>query len=679
MDFNKYIYSLRIALRPNDNLDADIDRLTALAVKYDYRDVMFYINNTCTSFLTHITEDEARSQVEAIKRAKKVLNAAGITVSVNPGTSLGQQMAEGLREGQNFQPITSPAGKTSGACCPLDDSFREYLSDLFAYYAREIQPEIIWIEDDFRMHNRFGSDWGGCFCPLHMKKYCEYLGFEISRDDFVKELLRDDVGKSPYRDAYMFVTRKAMEDFAAEVGRKVRAVCPTVRLGFMTSHPEEHAIEYRDWARLFQAGDPDLPPIDRINLPNYEQCAPQVYGWNFNKISVQTRARIPNDTIVLPEQENGVKTPFTKSVNFTRMQIEAASVLVPKGITLAIDNEMILPRWKYGDECARLLPYLQAIQDTGIDFSSLEGVIVPFSKETVRNMKPTDYFTYLDHLKPDDSFFAGLLSAIGVSYKYVEDPIDVCGKVVAVSGQWFRNFTEDRIKNFFANNRVILNADAVLTLLDMGLGRIVGIKSAEWNDPLSHEKARFEQADERFEVNGIRDFYSRVPQYLNIGYERDYVPYSRVFGAFDKLKGVGQARVGDVFIYPFKGEFFDPVKMAPIREAAIKDFVSGGMTTDGTLAAGEIHAVGDNPSFIINAPMVSPYYYANKRVLMVCNFLDDDAEAKFYAPSGFSFKEIEILDRDGIWEKCDYVRKGKEIGIENVTFRAMSTTVLRLI
>ena len=64
---------------------------------------------------------------------------------------------------------------------------------------------------------------------------------------------------------------------------------------------------------------------------------------------------------------------------------------------------------------------------------------------------------------------------------------------------------------------------------------------------------------------------------------------------------------------------------------------------------------------------------------MVCNFLDDDAEAKFYAPSGFSFEEIEILDRDGIWKKCDYVRKGKEICIENATFRAMSTTVLRFI
>ena len=77
--------------------------------------------------------------------------------------------------------------------------------------------------------------------------------------------------------------------------------------------------------------------------------------------------------------------------------------------------------------------------------------------------------------------------------------------------------------------------------------------------------------------------------------------------------------------------------------------------------------------------MASPYYYANKRVLMVCNFLDDDAEAKFYAPSGFSFDGIEILGRDGIWEKCDYVRKGKEIGIENGVFKALSTTVLRFV
>jgi hypothetical protein len=58
--------------------------------------------------------------------------------------------------------------KSNAVACPLCPNFREYISNLFAYYAREIEPDTIWVEDDFRLHNHLPLEWGGCFCDLHI-------------------------------------------------------------------------------------------------------------------------------------------------------------------------------------------------------------------------------------------------------------------------------------------------------------------------------------------------------------------------------------------------------------------------------------------------------------------------------------------------------------------------------
>ena len=674
MDFDKYNLSLRQQVYPDKNLSKNVKRIISEAVSSGYTDICLVVNNGAG----HPTKEQLSPQVEAARFAAEEIRKSGLTVSLNPLITMGQGNMRDLVNGRKFRPITGANGEKESAACPLDVDFIDYIKDIYAYLTREILPDLVWLEDDFRMHNRFGVGWGGCFCEEHLKEYSKYLGFTVTRESFLEGLLKEGEGRSPYREAYAFVTRRAMEDLAANIAVGAKQGYDKVRIGFMTSHPEEHAIEYRDWARLFAAADDKNAPVDRIHLPCYEECAPQVYGWLFNKICVQTRARIPENTVVLPEMETAPRSLFSKSATFAAMTAETTSALAADGITMYIyGGTGVIKDWNYGAAIKKIIPFMQAIKREKLKFSSLDGVIVPFSDESVLNVKPTNYCTYLDHIKPDDSYFSGYLPAIGVSYKFARDPIGVKGEVVAVSGQWLRNYAVEAVRKFLKNNRVILNAEAILTLVDMGLSEEIGVKSAKWAQS-GAGKACIEKADRRFLVYGLNGYFDYFIPHLEIEYsDGDIVPYSRFYSYEGKFVHYGSVRRGNILLFPFEGERFAPQKLHPLREAVIKDFISGGAVADGKFIKSSVSLQGHNPSFIINAAMCCPYYFADSRVLIVNNFSLDEQKCAFYLPSGFTFNAVRILSRNGEWLPARFTRKGDKVTLTGKIFAPLKSTAIK--
>ena len=676
MDFERYNLSLRIRFLPDKNQDKNIKKILNEAKRGDYTDICFIVDNGHG----HPTREQLAPEVGAIKRAALIMRENGLSVTLNPYITMGQGGMSDLFNGEKFQKIVGANGAKESAACPLDLDYIEYIKDIYTYLAREIKPDIIWLEDDFRMHNRFGEGWGGCFCDYHLKEYSKYLGFAVTREEFLAGLLKEGEGRSSYREAYAFVTRRAMEDLAAAIGAGAKKGYPEVRIGFMTSHPEEHAVEYRDWQRLFAVADDKNAGIDRIHLPCYDEPSPQLYGWLFNKVCVQTRARIPENTVVLPELETAPRSLFSKSAAFAAMTAETTSALAPDGITMFMYNRSgVIKEWNYGPAIKDIIPFMQAIKDEKLKFSSLEGVVVPFSDESVLNVKPTDYCTYLDHIKPDDSFFSAYLSVLGVSYKFKRDPIDVKNEVVAVSGQWFRNYETEAVKAFLQSNRVILNAEAIITLLDMGFASEIGIKSAKWAKPAKEGGAYMEKSEPWFTVYGIQGYSDLALPHLEIEYEKsdDLISYTSYYSFNGKKLHLGSVRKGNILFFPFKGERFDPCNLFPIREAVVKDFLSGGLTTDGGIAKGSKKASGDNPSFILNAPMCCPYYFAENRVLIVNNFSLDDQKCVFYVPTGFVFGSLKLLSRKGEWQSARFTRKGDKVEIFVKNFAALKSTAIK--
>lgn len=674
MNKNNYTYCVRLTLLPDEYSQKRIENLVKDCVECGFKDVMFFINAEEYN-LGHITIEEARPFVEVLKKAKKELARHGITTSLNPWTTtLHTDRNRALKPSQkDFTTMADPSGrKASAVACPLSRPFVKYLCGLWTYFIEEIMPDVIWVEDDFRLHNHDPLLWGGCFCELHMKEFSKRLGFEISREKFVAEILKDNAGNSVYRTAFADVFRETMVNFAKEIGETVKkASNGKTRVGLMTSVPEVHQIEYRDWENVLKNLCCDYEPVVRPHLLAYEQVSAMEYCWNFNRITMMTRACLPENTLILPELENAPFTLYNKSNAFTGLLVESSLPLVTCGITLdtyGFDGNGIIKEWNLQKEFKRLQPYMKAVNDLGLKFSSLQGVIVPTSGESVKSVKPVSGGS-LEKLLPDESWFASYLSSFGIAYKYSHEK-KFKNYIIAVSGQWFRNLTESEIVSLFKDNYVILNGEAAHTLIDMGLGRLIYAKSCEWVAPLTNNQA-YEKAEKGLKILDIDEIRCssqiQCPMYLKIGYE-DNAPveiYTKQYMSDGKEYGLSHAGYNNFYIFPYEGRKRHAGLFHPLHEFSLKSALFK-------------QSFRSNFPIMTNGNCLSPYYYLENNALILINFTDDDLEkTQFILPANFKFNKIYILSCESCRiNEVDYEKTGGLITIDEPVKRYGSKVII---
>ena len=86
---------------------------------------------------------------------------------------------------------------------------------------------------------------------------------------------------------------------------------------------------------------------------------------------------------------------------------------------------------------------------------------------------------------------------------------------------------------------------------------------------------------------------------------------------------------------------------------------------------------GHNPSFIINAAMCCPYYFADNGVLIVNNFSIDEQKCAFFVPTGFTFNAVRILSRNGEWLPARFTRKGDKVTLTGKIFAPLKSTAIK--
>ena len=132
-------------------------------------------NAHCVSW--PLPPEEAEPWLQMVERAKPKLAAAGVTTSLNPWVVLlHADRGRVFKPGQAFQPMTDARGRQASAtACPLSPELHEHLRAHYRRLAR-VRPRMIWVDDDFRLHNHSPLQWGGCFCELHMREYSRRAG-----------------------------------------------------------------------------------------------------------------------------------------------------------------------------------------------------------------------------------------------------------------------------------------------------------------------------------------------------------------------------------------------------------------------------------------------------------------------------------------------------------------------
>ena len=646
MEKKKFLHCLRIQIVPEHYEDERIANIVDCSKKYGFGNVMLFINAEEYN-LGHMTKGEAAKYVATMKKAKSALEAEGISVSLNPWMELGHlDRGHTLKEGQRFTTMIDHNGKEATlVACPLCENWWEYFSDFYTYLLTELEPDTVWVEDDFRMHNHGSLSFGGCFCPLHMRLYSERMGEELDREEFVSRLFSGD---ERAKRALLDVHRETMRSLAARIGELVRSVSPKTKVGLMSSSPENHAAEGRDWRGIHEGLSAGGEMINRIHLPYTYDVSAKGYFRRFNALSTVVRALIPHECTVYPEIENAVFSSYSKNAEMLRFQVESASALGISGMTYDIYDFVgngIVESFGYGEVLRDITPYLDTL--TGLELlpQRLCGIVIPIDERASYNLKNIRGF---GDLKPDEYGFGAYLHSLGFTCRYsVEKRFEGC--LVALSGGAVNNFTDAQLKDLFAANKIILEGGAAAALCERGLGRLIGAASAEITRTET-DGYSYEEAADSLTVGGIRGRRASAMEaagdYVKMTYSTPHRVLTKIFTFGGEYFGDGIVEGENFYLIPFRmGMSTLWEQYNELRTLLLEDYVRRGARN----------------CVLTGIPGVYAYLYGegDERVLFLVNPTEESFEDVRVETIGFRIESAMAVDREsGELSSVDILREG---------------------
>ncbi|HOP10583.1 MAG TPA: hypothetical protein PK629_03730 [Oscillospiraceae bacterium] len=627
-----YQYILRYGIAPGFHEEEAVSGLLEFCQSAQIDNVMFHLN--CEQLNRgHISIEQTTPWLETIKRAGEQLAEIGVKTSINPWiTTLHADRGRKLWDFNKFGTMVDPWGqKATAVVCPADPEFQKYLCEMYAYYAT-IQPDTIWVEDDFRLHNHAPLKWGGCFCERHMAIYSERAGKPLSREEFVKGVLMPGE-PHPYRKIWLDVSRETMRGLAKKIGAAVHAVSPETKVGLMSSSPKVHCAEGRDWSGILRGLAGENDPVSRPHLPSYQDVTMAQYEWNFAAHSCQTAADCPSETLIYPELEGYPFGRFVKSKAMIRAQLLTSVLLPADGMTLNLFDMMgdvIIKEYGYDKVLSQAKPVLERITALGLKNMQRKGVCVPINEKASYSLH-TIKGERMEELYPDESFWFSFLSAHGIPCRFVKTT-DFSGEIVAVSGQYFRSLTEDMIKKLFTHNIVLLDGEAANTLFEMGLGELALISGCE-RQTGDAGPAIWHQV-----VNGVE--YTAIPEarvgvgdcYFNIRYSEAPYLITEAKNYMGEAVGNGIALTGSkCLIFPFSSPDMPSALLTPIH----RDILFGVIAS---CKSAMPCAVGGTYLF----PAL--FSQEDKDILLIVNFSPDETDdITVFIPRPEQYRKI-ILD-----------------------------------
>lgn len=619
----KFTYSLRIGICPDFYAEEKFYDLLKFCKSAQIDDVQFFLNMEEVN-QGHLSLEKTKEWLQMIEKFKPKLNEEGISVSLNPWTTvLHADRGRTLAEDQNFTTMADYNGRKADAvACPLDQQFQDYIKAVYRLYA-DLHFAVIWIEDDFRLHNHPPLEWGGCFCELHKREFAKRIGKEVDMESFLEGILCQG-SPHPYRKVWLDTARDTMCGFAALLGEAVHEISPHTRMGLMSSGPEVHCVEGRDWNGIFSGLSGETAPLNRPHLPAYAEASPRQYALDFQKTTKLSAAMTKGQAQLWPELDNFPHTTFSKSHRFTRLEIESALAVGADGITMNLFDMIgngINKEQKYDELLSRAKPYLTGITGLHLKGSEEKGICVMYSSNSSYTIH-TDGTRCLSAIQPWETFWAEYLSAFGIANHYCDD-CSKTGEIMAVSGQYFRNLKPCEITKMFSDNVLLLEGEAVETLVDMGLGCLLGITSCEWY-PANTGKHSYEQVitEQRFQnlpyARISAQTMGETGDYLNITYTKE--PHQTV----SVLKAPDGSVVGEGVVYVTNRAVILPYGHMRDRHNFLLNPVRQEMLRHLILSMKDVR----QPVIIENCPYVTVSHFSREgqQVLLLFNYATDDFE-----------------------------------------------------
>ena len=412
---------------------------------------------------------------------REALADAGIALSLNPWTTT-YHVSRGrrLRPGQNFRRMVGVNGAVSAiAVCPLCPTWQHWLCETFAYLATAMTPTAIWIEDDWRLHNH-GPDlgWGGCFCDTHLQRFSEAVADTVDRETLLRQVLKPGP-PHPWRRVWLRLCRDSLLEPAQRLRQEVAAVQPHVRLGLMSSTPDVHSAEGRDWEALQDALGRTPAFLIRPHMPPYTELRPLS---TTAAVTRHTLANLQPPLEIYPELENSPRCgPYSKSAAYSVWECLHAACFGSHGITVnhfdMLGNGIALDP-DFGPGLARAKPRLDALARLQLDDRNAAGARVLFSprvSEAVHCPGPGGP----EQLVNSSITWSETFYILGIAHSFGQDTDPESKVPVAVSGQTLRALDDAALERLL-QGPLLLDGISAAILLERGCGARIGIRNAHW-------------------------------------------------------------------------------------------------------------------------------------------------------------------------------------------------------
>lgn len=633
---NRFLNCLRIQVVPEYYEEQRITSIVEYCKKYKFDNVMLFINAEEYN-VGHMTKEEALIWLAAMKHAKKALTEAGITVSLNPWMELGHlDRGRKLKKEQDFVTQCDYDGtQCEMVACPMDKNWLEYFLDFYTYIIAEIQPEVVWIEDDFRLHNHGDLKFGGCFCEHHMKAFNNKLGTNYTREEFTDLLFRKEANES-VKKAFLEVNRKCMVELAENIGKKIGELGLGTKIGFMSSIHQVHSMEYRDWQGIHQELAQGGPKINRLHLPLYmEEISMKKYYQDFNLIPFVCRGYLPEDCHVLPELENASFSSYAKDCEVVRFQLESALPLEIEGMTYDIFDFVgngAVESFGYGQEVASVTDYLTSVMESDYSYQRLQGITILLDENNSYNRPIRDSFF---DMYPDEFYLGALLQGNGVSARCSKEKSFQDEVVVLAAGSVY-NMSDLQLEKLFSDNHVILEGKAASLLIDRGLGRLIGASDYKYYIE-NKDVQSYEQIEGDVLVNGIPGYrasaFSRTGDYISIAYDIEPQVKSRVYDYKGNEIGYGMVTAGKHFIIPYIVTKFCADQLHPLREKIFCNYID---------------AMGKKFARTEGSNLYAYYSKAENNILILVNPTLHTRPVTRFKLTGETLKRLWEIERDGV-------------------------------
>jgi len=393
---------------------------------------------------------------------KKKLNAMGISCGVLVQASIGHGYPLGeLFPFQRYVGIET--GKETFTVCPYDEGFRDHIYSVMRTIAQH-EPDCIMVDDDFRLMARSTK---GCGCPLHMKRFNELAGTNMSREELWDVLSADE--NRELVDIYVSTQGESLIDTAKAMRAGIDSVNPKLPGSFCCCGGN---AEFAGEIAQILAGDGN-PVVVRINNGRYTSPGPRGSSMSFQRAARQIEKLKDKVDVILAETDTCPQNRYSTAAmslhtHFTGTILEGAKG-AKHWITRLASFEPESGK-AYRKVLGRNRGFYEALAEI-VPTLKWRGCRIPVTK------------------KPNFTFKAGT-DASNTSNAWIDRVFEVMGLPVYFSGDTTgaacfegdidKMFTDEEIMEML-KGPMFLASDSAKRLIDRGFGEYLGVDVREWN------------------------------------------------------------------------------------------------------------------------------------------------------------------------------------------------------